>query len=447
MPYILNTEAQIKEMLEVIGVSSVEDLYSQIPFEIKLKEPLNLPRGLSEFEVKKKIEALSEKNTPLRKFNSFLGAGCYDHYVPAALPFILSQPQFLTAYTPYQAECSQGILQAIYEYQTYMCILTGMDISNASLLDGASALAEAVLMALRITQRKKIIVLKTIHPEYRQTLKAYLSGLDFKLQEADFGEDGFINIPLLEKLIDNDTACFAFQNPNFFGLIEETGKTVEILKRRGVLAIMAANPLSLAFLKDPFSLGVNIVCGDGQPLGGNLNFGGPSFGFLATRKDYVRQVPGRIVGKTEDKEGKPAYCLTLQTREQHIRREKATSNICSNQSLQVIGAAVYLSLMGKDGIKRTANNSFNNAHYFYSQLKSLKGVTVPFSDKFFHEFVWEVKNAKKVINKLYKRKIIAGYHMEKFHPRFKDRILSCCTEKKSKEDIDSFVDALRHSLL
>lgn len=446
MPYILNTEAQIKEMLEVIGVSSIDELYSQIPCEIKLKNSLSLPLGFSEFEVKKKIEGLSEKNTPLRKFNSFLGAGCYDHYVPAALPFILSQSGFLTAYTPYQAECSQGILQAIYEYQTYMCLLTGMDVSNASLLDGASALAEAVLMALRITQRKKILISKSLHPEYKQTLRTYLSGFNFKLQEVDFSRDGFIDILMLDKLVDDDTACFAFQCPNFFGIIEEAGETVEILKRKRVLFVMAINPLVLAFLKEPSSLGVDIVCGDGQPLGGGLNFGGPSFGFLATRKDYVRQMPGRIVGKTEDKDGKPAYCLTLQTREQHIRREKATSNICSNHSLQAIGAAVYLSLMGKDGLRKVALNSFNNAHYLYQQLKTLKGVNLPFSDKFFHEFVWEVENAAKLINKLYKKKIIAGYCLGKVYPQFKNRILSCCTEKKSKEDIDSFVNALREVL-
>lgn len=446
MPHILNTEVQIREMLEVIGVSSVEDLYSQIPCEIKLKDSLNLPPGFSEFEVKKKIEALSEKNTPLRKFNSFLGAGCYDHYVPAALPFILSQSGFLTAYTPYQAECSQGILQAIYEYQTYMCFLTGMDVSNASLFDGASALAEAVLMALRITHRKKILIPKSLHPEYRQTLKTYLSGFNFKLQEVDFSKDGFIDILRLEKLLDDDTACFVLQNPNFFGMIEEAGKTVEILKQRRVLSVMVTNPLSLAFLKEPSSLGVDIVCGDGQPLGGRLNFGGPSFGFLAARKDYVRQMPGRIVGKTEDKDGKSAYCLTLQTREQHIRREKATSNICSNHSLQAIGAAVYLSLMGKEGFRKVACNSFNNAHYLYQRLKTLKGVNLPFPDKFFHEFVWEVQNAANLINKLYKKRIIAGYYLGKVYQQFKNGILSCCTEKKSKEDIDNFVDALREVL-
>jgi glycine dehydrogenase subunit 1 len=446
MPYILNTQKDIKEMLKAVGASSFDELYSQLPSEIKLEEPLAIPSGLSELEVKKKVGKLSDKNTPLSKLNSFLGAGCYDHYVPAAVSSLLGSPQFLTAYTPYQAECSQGILQAIYEYQTYICLLTGMDVSNASLLDGASSLAEAVLMALRITKRKKVIVAKTLHPEYRQTLETYLSGFDFIIKEVKSGQDGLIDAKALKQALDSDSACCVLQSPNFFGLIEDIGEITAAAKERSALTVMATNPLSLALLKEPGSLGIDIVCGDGQPFGGNLNFGGPSFGFLATKKEYLRQVPGRIVGKTQDKEERPAYCLTLQAREQHIRREKATSNICSNESLNTIGAAIYLSLVGRDGLKQIAQYCFNNAQYLYQRLKEVRGVNIAFAPRIFNEFVWEVENASGVYDELCKKGIIAGFCLKSTFSQYKNGILSCCTEKKSKVDIDNFVNTLAEIL-
>ncbi len=446
MPYILNTDKEIKQMLKTIGVESVDQLYSVLPEEIKLKEPLNLASGLSEFDVKNKVTALSEKNKPLARFNSFLGAGCYDHYVPAAVSFILSRSQFLTAYTPYQAECSQGILQAIYEYQSYICRLTGMDLSNASLFDGASALAEAVLMALRITRKRKVIISSITHPEYKQTLKTYLSGFDFTIEEIGANSEGLVDLEELRHSLDDEVGCIAFQSPNFFGLIEETKQLSEIAKRNKALAVMVTNPLSLAMLKEPAKLGIDIVCGDGQPLGGSLSFGGPSFGFIATKNEYTRQMPGRIVGMTEDKKGSTAYCLTLQTREQHIKREKATSNICSNQSLNAIGAAVYLSLMGKKGLKEVASYSFSNAQYFYQRLKELRGVKLTFGPRFFNEFVWEIENAPKIIDILYKKNIIAGYYLGKDFPQYKNSILSCCTEKKKKSEIDALVFALAEVL-
>ncbi len=442
MPYILNTQKDIKEMFKAVGVSSFDELYSQLPGQIKLKEPLAIPSSLSELEVKKKIRKLSDKNNPLGKFNSFLGAGCYDHYVPAAVASLLRSPQFLTAYTPYQAECSQGILQAIYEYQTYICLLTGMDVSNASLLDGASALAEAVLMALRVTKRKKVIVAQTLHPEYRKTLETYLSGFDFIIKEVKSGQDGLIDIKALTQALDSDSGCCVLQSPNFFGLIENLEEISAAAKEKGVLTVMSANPLSLALLKEPGSLGVDIVCGDGQSLGGNLNFGGPTFGFLASKSEYLRQMPGRIVGKTQDKEAKPAYCLTLQAREQHIRREKATSNICSNESLNTIGAAIYLSLVGRDGLKQIAQYCFNNTLYLYQRLKEVRGVNILFAPRLFNEFVWEVENALGVYNELYKKGIVAGYCLADAFSQYKNSILSCCTEKKSKADIDNFVNTL-----
>jgi len=446
MPYILNTEKNIKDMLKTIGVGSIDELYSLLPDRIKLNNSLEIPSGLSEFSTKKAITNLSKKNNTLSSFNSFLGAGCYDHYIPQALEHILLSPQFLTAYTPYQAECSQGILQAIYEYQSYMCILTGMDASNASLLDGASALAEAVLMSLRITKRKKVFISKTLHPEYKETLKTYLSGFNFIIEEIGIDNEGTIDIHALMLVLNEKAACFAFQSPNFLGLVEQSDKISGLLKEKNALSVMVTNPLSLAILKEPALLGVDIVCGDGQPFGGGLNFGGPTFGFLATKKDYLRELPGRIVGKTTDKDGNIAFCLTLQTREQHIRREKATSNICSNQSLNAIGAAVYLALVGTEGLKNVALCSFYNAQYLYERMKELRGVHLPYSYKIFNELVWNVDNYKDVIKKLFDKGIIAGYPLEDRIPFCKDSILSCCTEKKSKEDIDNFIYALAEVL-
>ena len=446
MPYILNTKEDVKEMLEAIGASSVDELYSLLPSKVKLDTPLNMPDSKSEQEVKRVVKELAEKNNPIEKFNSFLGAGCYDHYIPAALPFILSRSQFLTAYTPYQAECSQGILQTIYEYQSFLCLLTGMDVSNASLFDGASALSEAILMSLRITKRKKIILAGAIHPEYKETLYTYLSSFDFIIHEIEVGDDGLVDKEALKRTIDDDTASCLFSSPNFFGLVEDVGELSAIARSRGSLTVMLANPLSLAILKEPGLLGVDIVCGDGQPLGGRLNFGGPSFGFLTTAKDYLRQMPGRIVGKTKDREGSDAYCLTLQAREQHIRREKATSNICSNQSLNAIAAAIYLSLIGRGGLKDLALYSLSNTQYLYQRLKEVRGVKIPYSSCIFNEFVWETEDAPRIIGELYKKNIIAGYYLGSKFDQYKNSILSCCTEKKSKEEMDNFVNTLAEVL-
>lgn len=442
MPYILNTSEDIQLMLKEIGVKDLDNLYRKVSGSLRIKQPLNLSDGFSEFKVKQLLENIAKKNSTINEFNSFLGAGIYDHYVPAALSYILANSQFLTAYTPYQAECSQGILQAIYEYQSYICLLTGMDVSNASLLDGASAFAEAVLMALRITKRKKIILAGMIHPEYVQTLETYLSGLNFSIQNINFGKDGLIDTRLLKSYLDSDVACCCVQSPNFFGLIEDVAELSIAAKKLKALTIMVVNPLSLAILKEPKALGVDIVCGDGQVLGGNLNLGGPTFGFLSSEKDYVRQLPGRIVGRTVDKQENIAYCLTLQAREQHIRREKATSNICSNHSFNAIIASVYLSLLGAEGLKKVATCSFNNAQYLRERLKEIRGITIPYSSCFFNEFCWEVNDSRGVVNKLRKKNIIPGYLL----PGYSNRILSCCTEKKSKQDIDNFINCLAEVL-
>ncbi|HIE35662.1 MAG TPA: aminomethyl-transferring glycine dehydrogenase subunit GcvPA [Candidatus Omnitrophica bacterium] len=446
MYYLPHTEEEIKEMLKEIGVNRVEELYSTVPSSIRLKQSLNLESSLSEKEVKGKIEKIAQKNHPLCNFNSFLGAGCYQHYLPNALKFILSRSEFTTSYTPYQAECSQGTLQALYEYQSYICLLTGMEASNASLLDGASSLAEAVLMSLRITRKKKVLVAKTIHPRYRQVLSTYLSGFNFLIQGIEFDKGGFVDLEDLKSHLDSECACFCFQNPNFFGLIEDVERLAQLVKEKEILPILVVNPLSLAILKEPASLGVEIVCGDGQILGGALSFGGPSFGFLATKEKYLRQIPGRIVGETHDLEGKRCFCLTLQTREQHIRRGKATSNICSNQSLNAIACAVYLSLLGKEEFYKVALYSLNLTHYLFECLKEIKRIAFPFQARFFNEFVWQADNCKRILEFLYKKKIIAGYYLGADYPSLKNAILSCCTEIKTKEEIDEFVSILKFLL-
>lgn len=446
MPYIANTDKDIREMLEVIGVKSIKDLYAHLPQEVILNTDLDLPSGLSEQETRLAVLSLAAKNSSIARCNSFLGAGCYDHYVPAALKYLIERCEFLTAYTPYQAECSQGSLQAIYEYQSYMCLLTGMDVSNASLFDGASGMAEAVLMGLRMTRRNKIVVASSVHPEYRKVLQTYLSGHDYTIQEIGFDRRGVLDTAAFKAALDEHVACVVLQSPNFFGLIEDAREFVAHAHAKGAITILVTNPASLSILKEPAALGVDIVCGDGQPLGGAMSFGGPSFGFIATRTQHLRQMPGRIVGKTVDTEGRPAYCLTLQAREQHIRRQAATSNICSNQSLNAIAAAMYLALMGRSGFAQAGRISLNLAHYLYSRLQSVKGVELPFANCFFNEFVWRVNDAKTVISELYKKNIIAGVALGERYPQLADCIVSCCTEKKTKEQIDAFVNALQEVL-
>jgi len=442
MPYILNTDKDVKEMLKAVGARTLDDLYSHLPAEIKLRDGVDLAKGLSELDTRRRVSSLAAKNKTLGQYNSFLGAGYYDHYVPSAVNFLISHSNFLTAYTPYQPECSQGILQAIYEYQSYICLLTGMDVSNASMFDGASSAAEAVLMALRISRKSKIVVAGAIHPEYRRVLATYVSGLSFRVVEAPAAANGMIDLKELPGVFDGDTGVCLFQSPNFFGLIEDVEKICALAKANNILTAMAVNPMSLGLLKSPGELGVDIVCGEGQPLGGTLNLGGPGFGFLAAKNDCLRQMPGRIVGKTKDRDGRIAYCLTLAAREQHIRREKATSNICSNQSLNAITAAVYLSVMGKEGFKAAAMNSCANTQYLYKRLKEMRGVALPYGNLFFNEFVWTTENAVNILNRLKEKGIIGGYYLGNDFTNQKNAILSCCTEKKSKEEIDTFVNTL-----
>lgn len=438
MPYILNNQRSIDKMFKEIGISSYDDLFKQIPDKFKDKKDLNIPEGLPESEVIKSLESLSDKNISLKQCNSFLGAGMYDHYIPSAVSAIVNRTEFYTSYTPYQPECSQGILQTIYEYQSYICMLTGMDVSNASLYDGAAAVAESALMSLRITRKEKVLLSTTVHPQYKDTLYTYFTGLDFSIEEIK-QNNGLFDLKDLNDKVDDDTSCIIVQSPNFFGLIEDISKIKKQIADKNIIIIAVVNPMSLSLLKAPGDCGADIVCGDGQVFGNPIGFGGPSFGFLACKQKFMRQLPGRIVGKTVDSNGEDAYCLTLQTREQHIRREKATSNICSNQSLNAITAAVYLSLMGEYGFKQVGQACFNNTQYLYDCLSKISSVTIPFTNQVFNEFVWKIEGAQKLLKKLVKDKIIAGVYLGDFYPDMQDCILSACTEKKSKEDIDILV--------
>jgi len=446
MPYILNTPQQQRKMLEDIGCGSIDELYQSVPSAIRLKGPLNVKSGLAEEALKKKVVALAAKNTPRAELNSFLGSGSYDHFIPAALKHILGRSEFYTAYTPYQAEISQGILQAIYEYQSYICLLTGMEVTNASLYDGASAFCEAVLMGFRICKKTKVIVTTTIHPEYRETLATYLEGEDFTIEEVSCAESGGVCLDELKKKIDNETCLVAFANPNFLGVIENSDAIISLAKEKGILTVCISNPFALALLKAPGEAGVDIVCGEGGVLGSQLNFGGPGFGYLAVPSAYVRQVSGRIVGKTTDAQGNDGFCLTLQAREQHIRRERATSNICSNHSLNAMGAAIYLSLLGETNFRNFALYSLNMTAYLRERLSRIKGVRFPYSGPTFNEFVWEIDNAQSLYKRLLDKKIICGLPLNDYYPHLANCIVSCCTERKTKEEIDAFIAELEEEV-
>ncbi|MBI5182320.1 MAG: aminomethyl-transferring glycine dehydrogenase subunit GcvPA [Nitrospirae bacterium] len=440
MGYVPNTEKDRKEMLNTIGVDDIEKLLTDIPEEIRLKKELNLPHPLSEIELKKEMLVLSEKNADLLHYTSFLGAGAYDHYIPSVVEHMISRSEFYTAYTPYQAEASQGMLQSIYEFQSMICELTGMDVANASMYDGASATAEAAMMALRITKRKEILVSRSLHPNYRMVLKTYLQGIGISIKEIPF-KDGVTDIDALS--ISDNTAAVIIQQPNFFGCIEELSSISAIAKKFGALFIVSVDPISMGILKSPGELGADIVVGEGQSLGNSLSFGGPYLGFFATRKEHVRQMPGRLVGATVDADGRRGYCLTLQTREQHIKRERATSNICTNQALCALTATVYLSVIGKDGLRKLAELCLQKAHYAQREISKIKGFSSPFSASFFKEFVIKTPvSAEKLLERLLKEKIIGGLALGNYYLELKDHLLICVTEKRTREEIERLAELL-----
>ncbi|HBV85918.1 MAG TPA: aminomethyl-transferring glycine dehydrogenase subunit GcvPA [Desulfosporosinus sp.] len=442
MNFIPNTDSQNQRLLARIGVESVEDLFADIPKEVRLQRPLAIAGGMSEQELVKHVKGLANLNTTVEGYSSYLGAGAYEHFIPSFVDQLLLRSEFYTAYTPYQPEISQGTLQAIYEYQTLVCELTGMDVTNASMYDGASALAEAALMTCDATRREKVLVLQTIHPEYRDVLKTYLPPRGVELVEIPF-QNGVMDQGAFEAALQEDIAGVLVQNPNFFGNLEKAQDIVQLAHAKGALVVMSVNPVSLGLLKSPGECGADIVVGEGQPFGNPLNFGGPYLGFLSCRDKYVRRMPGRIVGATTDKNGKKGYVLTLQAREQHIRREKATSNICSNEALCALAFTMHLSALGKTGLKELANLNLQNAHYAAQEIAKIPGMSLAFSGPFFHEFVIETKlEPAKINSALLEDKIIGGLDLARFYPELNHHLLFCVTETKSKADIDRLVARL-----
>ena len=436
--YVPSTAQERQEMLASIGLCSIDELFSHIPDSLKLKGELNLPSGKSELEVCRTMEHIAAQNIVFDSI--FRGAGAYDHYIPAIVKSVTGKEEFVTAYTPYQAEISQGVLQSIFEYKTMICELTGMDVSNASVYDGATAAAEAVNMCCE-RSRNVVFCSAAAHPDTIEVVKTYCwaSGHEFVLVPAKDGKTDWNSIvPQLDK---KTSACLYIQSPNFFGQIEDVQQAAEAVHAVGAKLIMGCNPIALGLYKTPAELGADIAVGEGQPLGMPLSFGGPYLGFMATTKAMMRKLPGRIVGETTDVDGKRAFVLTLQAREQHIRREKASSNICSNQALCAMTAAVYLAAVGPEGLKQVANLCYQKAHYLMQQLTAIPGITLRYQGPFFHEFVTDQGDANRILLKLEQEGILGGL------PLSDGGILWCATEKNSKEDIDRMVGIIRKELL
>ena len=445
--YIPNTKECQQQMLETIGLNSPEDLFQAVPQELRVKTGLKLEAAMSELELMQKLKALTEKNLGTEKLTCFLGAGAYDRYIPSVIRHLTSRSEFYTAYTPYQPEISQGTLQAIFEFQTMIANLTGMDVANASMYDGASACGEAALMAAASTNRRQILVSRAVHPEVRKVLSTYVGFHGIELAEIDVN-DGVTDLDSLRTLLSGDTAGVVLQNPNFFGIIEDLSPLEQVIHEKNAMMIVnVSDPLSLALIKSPGEYKADIVVGEGQSFGINLSFGGPYLGFMAATNKLLRKLPGRIVGETTDVDGKRAFVLTLQAREQHIRREKATSNICSNQGLNALTATIYLSVMGRQGLVEAAEQSMNKAHYAMEQLKKA-GVNPLFDKPFFNEFAVALHQDADAINKkLLEQEILGGYILD--NESLSDMGLSqqkamllCVTEKRTKEEIDRLVSVL-----
>ncbi|HEX4046109.1 MAG TPA: aminomethyl-transferring glycine dehydrogenase subunit GcvPA [Gammaproteobacteria bacterium] len=451
MPFIPHTESDIQAMLQTIGVSSIDTLFDEIPAALRHAPAKNLPSGLSEMELSRIAQTRAQQDgNPL----CFIGAGAYEHYIPAAVWEVATRGEFYTAYTPYQAEASQGSLQLIYEFQTMMAHLLAMEVSNASLYDGASALAEAVLMAARLAHKKTqpaILLPRNVHPHYRATVQTIVSQQGVRLIEVPYqAETGRIDRQALNGLYEADVAALVIPQPNFFGILEEVDVLTAWAEEKKILSIAVVNPLAMALLKPPGAwgkAGVDIVCGEGQPLGVPLAGGGPYYGFLCSKQAHVRQMPGRIVGRTIDLEGKPGYVLTLQAREQHIRRAKATSNICTNQGLMVTASTIFMSLLGPQGLRHMAALCHQHTRALKTALLSIPGVEAVFNAPFFHECVIRLHQPlEPLLAALAKQGIQGGYRLEETYPELKNSLLLCATETKNAEDIQRFVQQLREIL-
>ena len=447
MRYIPHTEQDIRLMLAEIGVQNIDTLFDSIPDSLKLGDNLlGLPESLSESDLTNYLKRLQKKNTTPENYSVFLGAGAYHHFSPILIDHLISRGEFATSYTPYQPEVSQGTLQAIYEFQTMICLLTGMEIANASMYDGASSLAEAVVMSNRVNRRTEFLVSRGVHPEYRKVAETYTRGSNFDLKEIPFDEKGKTDVSaIIEKLSDN-TSAVVLQSPNFLGVVEEYASLKEKLAENGTLLIVVvAEAVSLGILQSPGSHSADIVVGEGQSLGLSVSYGGPYVGFFATREKFLRQMPGRLAGETVDQNGKQAYVLTLSTREQHIRRERATSNICTNQGLCALATAIFMSTLGKQGFRELAVLNLRKADYLKNRLAHVPNFNIRFSADTFNEFVLECpRPVEEILTSLKQEGIIGGYPLKSYYPDLENCLLVCVTELNTREEMDRLADKLEN---
>lgn len=443
MNYVPNTDVEQHEMLRAVGAETIDDLLAPVPEQVRLKRPLNLPTALPEPDLKRLLLRMSEKNGDLDHYSSFLGAGTYEHILPSVVPHLVKRSEFYTSYTPYQPEISQGMLQAIYEFQTMICQLTGMDVANASLYDGSTAVVEAALLALGTANTGEMLVSRALDPQYRATLRTYAWSRGFTVREIEL-ENGATSTSALEEAITPETKAVIIQHPNFFGTLEDVRAIEHIVHKNNAIYVLAiTEPASLGVLAAPGEYGADIVVGEAQTLGSPLGFGGPALGFFASRNAFLRRLPGRLVGKTIDDRGQTGYVLTLRTREQDIRRERATSNICTNQALLALAATVYLATLGRSGFRELSEQCLQRAHYAQERISAVPGFTPLFTRPFFDEFAVATPLPVVELNaKLRQHGIIGGYDLSRDYPELGNAALFCVTETRSREEIDALAEAL-----
>jgi glycine dehydrogenase subunit 1 len=439
MDYVPHTEREFEQMLAEIGVKSFDELLASIPEELR-KFEMKLPPGMVESDVKSLLTGMARQNTPVTQYDSYLGAGAYEHFIPSVVGHLAGRSEFYTAYTPYQAEASQGSLQAMFEYQTAICELTGMEISNASLYDAGSAVAEAAIASLRVARNgRNIVVSKAVHPEHRRILNTYMKGMGIEVREVAFN-GGLTNMNALDTAITDETAGVIMQSPNFFGCIEDMEAASAITHKKGASFVAVVNPITLGILIPPGEYNADIAVGDGQPLGIPLSYGGPYLGFFACNDKILRKIPGRLIGLAKDRNGRRGFVMTLQAREQHIRRDKATSNICTNQALMAIRALIFLCCLGKEGIREVGEINVRNSHYASEKISSLHNLKNKYNAPFFNEFVVQSEMPIEELNeRLLENNIFGGVPLGWWYPEMKDCMLMCVTEMKTKEKIDRFI--------